>query len=53
MGVVDFDPDKWTQANGGELQPGRVAKVANPAKVEGQGGELSQLSQLSQVAAAH
>ena len=49
MGVVDFDPEKWSQANACD-GPGDVAKVAKDAKVGSTFPELSQLSQLSQLA---
>lgn len=49
MGVVDFDPEKWSRANACEGLAD-VAKVANLAKVSSATPEQSQLSQLSQVA---
>jgi hypothetical protein len=49
MGVVDFDPEKWRQANA-SVAPADVAKVAKVAEVGADWPKLSQLSQLSQVA---
>ncbi len=48
MGVVDFDPEKWSRANACEAAAD-VAKVARLAKVGGVCPKLSQLPQLSQV----
>ena len=47
MGVVDFDPENWRQANATEA-PAGVAKVAKIAEVDSGWTKLSQLSQLSQ-----
>ena len=49
MGVVDFDPEKWSRANASDERLD-VAKVARLAKVGGVFTELSQLPQLSQLA---
>jgi len=49
MGVVDFDPEKWSRANACDATAG-VAKVAKLAEVGRDLAKLSQLSQLSQVA---
>ena len=49
MGVVDFDPEKWSQANACDAAAD-VAKVAKVAKLGVEFPQLSQLSQLSQVA---
>lgn len=47
MGVVDFDPEKWSRANFAE-DAGEVAKAAKVAKVSPNPQQHSQLSQLSQ-----
>ena len=49
MGVVDFDPEKWSRANAPD-ERADVAKVARLAKVGGVCPGLSQLQQLSQLA---
>ena len=49
MGVVDFDPEKWSRANACEAAAD-VAKVAKLAEVGPDLTKLSRLSQLSQVA---
>lgn len=49
MGVVDFDPEKWSRANACD-SPADVAKVAKLAEVGPDLAALSQLSQLSQLA---
>ncbi len=47
MGVVDFDPEKWSRTNGSDDAPG-VAKVARLAEVRDIDSQQSRLSQLSQ-----